>query len=478
MYKIERQMSLAEFITPFGKLDPENRWVKIANMLPWEKYETEYAKQFCDDNGAPATPFRMALGTLIIKQRTGNSDEETLQDIIETPAMQFLIGLHEFTQEAPFCSASITNFRKYISPELLDRINEDMFNQSNRKDDNDDDSSSFCDDEKAEETPGNQGELLLDATCAPADIAYPTDVNLLNEAREKLEKIIDTLHLYSNADKKPRTYRQEARRKYLNFVKNRKPTKKSIRKAIGQQLRYVRRDLSHIERQLSEIPLEALSNRRQQHLETIRKLYAQQEEMHRKRTHCVGNRIVSITQPWVRPIVRGKAKSDCEFGAKISASMVNGYVFNDKLSWDAYSEAADLIPAVEAYKKKHGFYPQAVIADKLYRNRQNLAYCKGRGIRLSGPRLGRPSKLFDKQQKRQERQDAATRNAIEGKFGEGKTRYGLDRIMARLQHTSETVVSLVFLCINISRRLRLFLSFLWTLAKRQLRPVDNFLQSA
>lgn len=136
MYKIERQISLAEFITPFGKLDPKNRWVKIAKMLPWEKYESEYAGQFCEDNGAPAIPFRMALGTLIIKQRTGNSDEETLQDIIETPSMQFLLGLHEFTQEAPFCSASITNFRKYISQDMLDRINEDMFMATNRKDDN------------------------------------------------------------------------------------------------------------------------------------------------------------------------------------------------------------------------------------------------------------------------------------------------------------------------------------------------------
>ena len=60
MYKQERQISLAEFISPFGKLSPENRWVRIANMIPWEKYEPEYAAQFCEDNGAPATPFRMA----------------------------------------------------------------------------------------------------------------------------------------------------------------------------------------------------------------------------------------------------------------------------------------------------------------------------------------------------------------------------------------------------------------------------------
>ena len=125
--------------------------------------------------------------------------------------------------------------------------------------------------------------------------------------------------------------------------------------------------------------------------------------MYTNGTHSVEDRIVSITQPWVRPIIRGKANSDVEFGAKVSISMIDGYAFMDKLDWNAYSEAGLLIPTVEAYKEKHGFYPQAVIADKLYRNRNNLTYCKERNIRLSGPKLGRPSKITDKKQRQQER---------------------------------------------------------------------------
>ena len=475
MYKQERQISLAEFISPFGKLSPENRWVRIANMIPWEKYEPEYAAQFCEDNGAPATPFRMALGTLIIKQRTGNSDVETLESIIETPAMQYLIGLHEFKQEAPFCSASITNFRKNISQELLDRINEEMFMPPKKSDNGGSEPPKDSSGAKESAEPAqNHGELLLDATCAPADITYPTDVNLLNEARAKLEGIIDTLHRHTGAKKKPRTYRRVARKRYLSFVKNRKPRKRLIHKAKGQQLRYVRRNLAHIDKQLNEVSPEALSIRQQNQLETIRTLYTQQEEMYTNGTHSVEDRIVSITQPWVRPMVRGKAKSDVEFGAKVSISMIDGYAFKDKLDWNAYSEAGLLIPVVEAYKEKHGFYPQAVIADKLYRNRTNLAYCKERGIRLSGPKLGRPSKLTDKNQRQQERQDASTRNSVEGKFGEGKTRYGLDRIMARLQNTSETVVSMIFLCMNISRRLRILLPLFWILFTIFVLPVDFF----
>ena len=467
MYKINRQISLAEFMSPFGKLDPENRWVKIANMIPWEKYEPEYAKQFCDDNGTPAIPFRMALGTLIIKQRTGNSDVETLQAIIETPYMQYLIGLTEYTTEAPFCSASITNFRKYISQELLDKINDEVFNPPrNKKDDNADSGEppNTSEEPNNEVAPKNEGELLLDATCAPSDIAYPTDVNLLNEAREKLEGIIDTLHRYTRNRKKPRTYRRKARKNYLQFVKNRKPRKNAIRKAIGQQLRYVRRNLGHIDKQLEETSIEALSTRKQEQLKTIRTLYTQQDEMYKNHTRTVANRIVSITQPWVRPIVRGKAKSDVEFGAKVSISMVNGYAFVDKIGWEAYSEAGLLKSSVETYREKYGVYPEAVIADKLYRNRENITFCNERGIRLSGPKLGRPTKLPDKQQRRQEQQDASTRNAVEGKFGESKTRYGLDRVMARLQNTCETVISLIFLCSNIGRKLRFIMLILWMIA--------------
>jgi len=110
-----------------------------------------------------------------------------------------------------------------------------------------------------------------------------------------------------------------------------------------------------------------------------------------------------------------------------------------------------------------GFYPRAVIADKIYRNRENISFCKSLGIRLSGPPLGRPAKDPDvlKAQRREEKQDAKIRNQIEAAFGEGKRFYGLSRIMARLRETSETVISMHLLVMNLERRLRiLFAHFL------------------
>lgn len=183
--------------------------------------------------------------------------------------------------------------------------------------------------------------------------------------------------------------------------------------------------------------------------------------MYTHRTHKINDRIVSISQPHVRPIVRGKATADTEFGTKVAISIVDGYAYMERLSWDAFNEGVTLQESVENYRQKYGYYPEVVLADKIYRNRENLRYCDRYNIRLSGPRLGRPlvNKVKQKVQKRLERQDASERNAVEGKFGEGKRRYGLARIMARLKETAESVICLQFLVMNLEHRLRVLLSF-------------------
>ena len=87
----------------------------------------------------------------------------------------------------------------------------------------------------------NKGTLTLDATCAPANIRYPQDISLLNEAREKLENIIYRFCKRYGL-KLPRRYRKRARKEYLAFAKSRKHTAKKIRSALRKQLAYVKRD--------------------------------------------------------------------------------------------------------------------------------------------------------------------------------------------------------------------------------------------
>jgi hypothetical protein len=342
-------------------------------------------------------------------------------------------------------------FRKRLTAQMLSEINEMIFAPGNPADHDHDPGSGSGDVESGK----NQGMLMLDATCVPADITYPTDTGLLNEAREKLEDIIDELHPKTGAMSKPRTYRRKARKEFLGFSKNKKKSQKQIRAAKRKQLGYVGRDLGHIDKMLEKVDASVLSKRLSHQLETIRTIYEQQKNMYENNTHKVEERIVSISQPHVRPIVRGKTNAPVEFGAKVSISLVDGYAFVDKIGWDNYSEAELLPQAVEDYRKRYGCYPEAVLADKLYRNRENLRFCKGKGIRLSGPRLGRPPKNAEKDP--HEDADSAKRNWIEGKFGEGKTRYGLGRLFARLMDTCETVIMATFIVMNLKRKLRIIL---------------------
>jgi hypothetical protein len=181
------------------------------------------------------------------------------------------------------------------------------------------------------------------------------------------------------------------------------------------------------------------------------------------KSNRVDDRIVSIFQPHVRPIKRGKAGASTEFGAKISVSMVKGYSFVDRLSWDSYNESEDLKTQVQRFYQRFGCHPKSVHADKIYRTRENRRFCKEHGIRLSGPALGRPPKepTVSREIRKQVYQDEVARNAIEGKFGEGKRRYGLGRVMSKLANTSESAICLVFLVMNLERWLKAILFWLF-----------------
>ena len=183
-------------------------------------------------------------------------------------------------------------------------------------------------------------------------------------------------------------------------------------------------------------------------------------------THSVPRRIVSLAQPWVRPIVRGKAHPNTEFGAKLHISLVDGYARIERLDFEPYNESEDFWKAVYRYHDRYGRWPERILADKLYRNRQTLGFCKEHeehGIRLSGPALGKPPKdrKLSRLAQKQEYQDICDRNEVEGVFGTGKTAYGLGRISARLENTFCCVIGVALLLMNLMKGLRsLFRLFL------------------
>ncbi|MEP7169235.1 MAG: transposase, partial [Bacteroidota bacterium] len=291
----------------------------------------------------------------------------------------------------------------------------------------------------------HKGRLITDATACPQDISYPTDLNLLNNAREKSEELIDVLY---SSDKqphknKPRTYREKARKLYLNTAQKKSKSKKEIRKAIKKQLNYLRKNIKSIHKLLDNIESIPLDRHQYKYLLVIQTLFEQQEKMFLEKTHSVDNRIVSIHQPHVRPIVRGKTNANVEFGSKIQVSMMNGFAFLDELSWEAFNEGTRLMAIIEKYKNRFGYYPQEVLVDQIYCTRENRAKLKALGIKLIAKPLGRPKAVET------EHVRPGERNPIEGKFGQAKTAYGMNRIRARLQQTSESWIATIVLVLNL-----------------------------
>jgi hypothetical protein len=440
---------------PFGvELRTDNRWVQFAAIMPWEEIDRLYQANFEELRGQVAKPSRLAFGALFIQWRLGITDEETVDQIRENPSIQYFCGFESYTTVKPFDSSLMVHFRKRITAEMMKEITEEAFAAEAKKaieseDDGDDsgDSPSGGNNNGGAGGPDgdkNKGTMLLDATCHPADIKYPTDTGLLNHARELTERIIDELHeqLKRPGYEKPRTYREVARNDFLGFTKRRKPNQQQIRNAIRKQLQYVRRNLDTIDGQIGQgAMLTGISEDLQKKLETIRILYAQQKRMYDERTHKVEDRIVSIAQPWLRPIVRGKANAAVEFGAKVATVRIGGFSFMIHMGYENFAEAQYLERSAEEYRRIFGFYPKTIIGDRIYGNRNNRDYCKSKGIRLSGPGLGRKSAGAKEAEKEQIYRDSCKRNAIEGDYGTEKRKYRMDRIKAKLDDTTLTAIS-------------------------------------
>ena len=477
MYRREHrdQLSFEDFFLPFGgKLSGENRWIKLAELIPWDELEDDYAAQFCKGFGAPAKPFRMALGALIIKARLGLTDEELVEQIKENPYFQFFIGLEAFQYSAPFDPSMMVYFRKRLPEGVVNDCNErivrhglKVIRSSDSKepgDNNGSDGGSTSPTDQpssSSQKQPNQGSLLIDATCVPVDIRHPTDLSLLNEAREVTEILIDAMHpqVRESFGHKPRTHRKQARQQFLAVAKKKRPRINKIRNAIKQQLGHLKRNLASIDALIAcgGCPL-AAGRHIYQKLLVVSELVRQQTILYHADSNSIPNRIVSLFQSHIRPIVRGKARCNVEFGAKISLSVTGeGFTFLDRLSYDPYNEGEDLKAQAMAYRRRHGHYPEVICADQIYRTRANRAFCQRHGIRLSGPRLGRPKNDPElvAAEKRQFINDQRQRNAVEGKIGEGKRRYGLGLIREKLSVTQGSTIAMNVLVMNLQKLLEL-----------------------
>lgn len=510
------QITIEDFFMPFGgKLLKTNRWVKLASIMPWEHIEQIYMASFQSERGRPAISSRIAFGSIFIKENDNLTDEGTVAAIAENPYMQYFLGLTAFQAEPLFDPSMMVHFRKRFPVEEVAKINEYICtgvwpDQQRNVDRNDAQEESQQDEnpDNNQEPPAvkgqeqssksgkrdkntskkklkrekkqkkNRGKLIMDATVAPADIKYPTDIDLLNKSREHLETAVDILwkEVPHKGHKLPYSPKK-ARKSYLSLAKSKKWTEAKCRTAIGEQLRCIQQATKRLEELEALVPdyekrFPAWLHRR---LEVIPLVYAQQKGMYDNHTHKCEDRIVSLEQPHVRPIQRGKRPNPTEFGQKLHLSVVDGFTYLEQTCWNNFNEGCDLAAVVADYYRKFGCYPEAVLADKIYQTRANRSFCKEKGIRLTGPALGRPKAgEADRKQKRQMYKDACDRNAVEGRNGTAKRRFGLDLIAAKLDETAKTEAALILTAMNAAHRLARwllrffadnpflqFLQFLW-----------------
>ena len=460
MYKFDNgQISLEDFGQPVGmNLKNSNRWVKRAQTIPWIEIEKKYAKLFSNKKGNVAKSLRLGLGARIIQAEYGYSDAEIPLQIQENPYLQYFCGYKAFDDsKPPFDPSMMVYFRKRLTPEIIGEINEMIISAEQAKQAKAEETAEETND--SDDDDKNSGTMIVDATCAPSQIAYPQDVSLLNQARECSEKIIDELHV--KGEQKPRTYRKKAHKDYTSYSRSRKPKAKQNRKAIGKQLGYLKRNISSIEKMIADG--KQLPSKYIERFSTIQTIYSQQKEMFDNHTHSVKDRIVSLSQPWIRPIVRGKAKAKVEFGVKLDISVCDGWTRLERHSFDAYNESTGLQDMIEQYRKRTGHYPERVLADKIYRTRDNLSYCKQHSIRLSGPALGRPKKdaVIDK---KQNYIDECERIEVERKFSLAKRKCGMGMIVTRLKETTCHSIAMSVLLLNLRKieklRMELLLLFM------------------
>ncbi|HCC52011.1 MAG TPA: DDE transposase, partial [Porphyromonadaceae bacterium] len=429
-----KQLSLEIFRSSLDGLSKSNRWVQLGDTLPWDEIERLYNHRLNNGKrGAGNKPARMIIGALLIKHKMSLSDEETILAIQENPYMQYFVGLSEFTDKPIFDPTLFVAIRKILGNNDFGDMSVSLLKiqveksrvaaekKAKEKDDSNSGSSPNTDTEFTD-TQGrlHKGSLKIDATCANAEVRYPTDIDLLHDGCKVINRYIHKLcEQFSLVV--PATHYKAARSAYLEVIKLKKRSKKAIRTGKSLLLTYLIRDLRSFINLIAVNGthlFDSLNCHQRKVAIAIIRMYYQQLQMFKDGTHTCADRIVSIFQSHVRPIVRGKSKSPTEFGAKIGASIVKGYTFVDDHSWDAYNESADLALQVELYRQRFGFLPARLYADKIYMCKENRRLMKELEIQAMGKPLGRPPKESKIQEYQSKMAEAVgERNEIEATFG-------------------------------------------------------------
>ena len=371
-----------------------------------------------------------AIGLMILKHYLCMSDELLIERINTDWSMQLFCGIQLRAHERIADTNLPSSWRSYLAPHLnIDAMQKQLAHYW-----------------KPYMQQTNIG--MQDATCYESRITYPTDIKLLWQCCTQTYNIMQQLRR-KNKLRKSRCGYHKQRKVFLHYQKSRKKTKKQEKKLRKRLLKFLLRLLGLLgelqQKHSIRVPL-----KKECRLQTIVKVYEQQHQKAYGNQTQIKDRIVSLSKPYIRPIVRGKETKPVEFGAKVNKVLIDGISFIEHFSFDAFHEGNRLEQGIHLQRKLFGKCTHHS-ADGIYATNANRRYCTSEHITTNFIPKGKqkPQHVHQAATMRTAlNQERATR--LEGSFGNEKNHYLLQKVNARNEHTEKCWIFFGILTSNAS----------------------------
>lgn len=421
LVKENTQSELADM--PFAEMiyDKAHPLLRLAGAIHWQNLLAALSEFYSLRQGRPTIPLRAQAGTLMLKHMKKLSDRDAVGYVEENIYAMLFCGLSP-AQAADYMNkaSGLTHFRDQIGPDGMALIQEVL----------------TCAAQGRKLARGNK--VILDTTCVPLDILYPTDIRLLERCRQGI------LGLMTEAKRLgmtviDRTYKRVARKIFVTFSKLSKPKEKTRRRVHKQMFQFVRRNFKQLAA-LREAagrllgprcptdPLVRRFLRKMKETEIkVRAILHQQLQVRRGQVH-IHERIVSFHRAHVRPIVRGKLPVSCEFGPKILVAVVRGCLYVVDAFWNNAADATLAIPGIRWFKNVFGRLPQECLGDRGFYAQWRVRALKAIGIHVGFQERG---KVVEKTAT--SRRMIRQRLCIEAFISLAKRKFGWNRLRARRQ---------------------------------------------
>lgn len=424
-------------LAPF--LDSENELFKIAKALDWVRLSDKLSEFYSPNNGRPTKPTRLKIGLLVLRHLYKLSDKDTLKTLKENIYAQYLCNISLEGTKHCLNSSTLTYFRKQIGLKGVKFIEEEVLASLKRA-----------------KLLKNKI-LVCDTTVVPSDIAYPTDISLLEKVRAKAVGYLEKARQFT-ADTY-RTYKRTARKVFVTYQKIRHHTIPTRRRVQRKILQFSKRNTAQLKNALEKISKktdnflnktkeklkEQFLKQAQAFLATASNIVEQQKDIYKRLP--VKERIVSVHQPHLRPMVRGKYPVEVEFGPKILLNLKNNFLFLEHLSFENTSDSQLLDISLKGYQERFGSLPTQLAADRGFWSQENRQLAVDYGIKkIAIENKGKSSYLKGKPFRERLRR---LRCKIEAKISLAKRKYGLDCTRYRIPQGEEIWVRLGLIAMNL-----------------------------